>query len=1090
MAAETTGPPVTIVVPAHNCSALTVACLDSIRAHTLCDYEVVLVDDASEPECAATFASRADAHCRVIRNDSRRSYSENNNLAARATEAPYLCLLNNDTRVTPGWLRAMLRVMEQDPGIGVLGNKHLFPDSNLLHHCGIAFDARGYPVHLNPGTDPDAYAVNLQRDLQCVTFACVLIPRAVYDELGGLDEGYRNGFEDCDFCMRAGDAGYRVTYTPASTIYHHGQATPGRTDFEDANWRRFEARWGSRTERNLKTLAREDRRLSRQEAYRQRGRTRADGFHFAMDLGYGSAFTWATAELIRELTAMGESVSVAPSRSLHAAIEGEQRKLLRRLMRRAPRQTFHVKWSHYWAGCLKQPLAGDVNVEFFCTNYGYRPDARLDLWSRRVRVSSSRLLPVGRFNTRVLGEIGVPEDRCEMIPLGYAPEIDALYPQGRPPRPAGGDLHLLVVTNAHDLERYGTDILVEALDRAFGPDDPVVVHVKDYGAGSDNSALARWIEQRPQFPRVVWHREFLSKADLVRLYAGMDAMLAPFRGEGFGMKILDAMALGLPVLMPAFGGPTEFAPGGTFVPLAFREVPVGDCYDRRNAYLGEGAYWCEVEVPYFASQLRALAGNPASARAVGAAAREHVRPSYSWPAVARRFVDVLRGWQTDRDVTVSARRCHPGKAVSVVIPTRDRNEILRRALAGYAQQTLRRDRFDLVLVNDHGDSESVRQAAADAGTGLDITVIDNAGVEGPAAARNLGIEAARGDIVLITGDDIVPGERFVEAHLDMHRHHREGTTAVLGRTDWHPDLEPTPFMAHLTGLGGHQFNYRGLRDGGPALYDRFYTSNVSLKRSFLIEEATLFSTQFDAAAYEDIELAYRLHLRGMQLRYSATALGCHLHAMDPAGFLRRQVRVGRMLSLLSLVQPAYVPDEHAVFLRMLEFGRHNPELQDALLNNGESTFEGELVEALTEAFDRFLGLTATLDTPDRSDIVGHDASVLKAWIEASSGTVWDAINELALRRGMAEGWAGNEREERWAGRLALLIALPAALSMGQHAFWPHMAAARPLRIDRLPGARLLVAAVQRGRMHPRLGPWLTRLERSRWGRTLCMRLTG
>ncbi len=1085
-------PLVSIIVPAHECAAMTEACLRSIAAHTALRYEVLLIDDASGPEAAAALAAQAqaDPRLRLLRNETRRSYSENNNAAARLAAGRYLCLLNNDTLVTAGWLRALVAVAERRPDAGVIGNRHLFPDTGRLHHCGIGFDGDGHPVHLHPGSDPAAYAVGIERELQAVTFACVLIPRAVYEELGGLDEAYRNGYEDCDFCLRAREAGRPVLYTPASTIYHHGQATPGRKDHDSANCRLFLERWSGRLDRDLRRVSRRDRAVNRSETRRRRGQP-PPGVHFALDAGQGSAFTWATAELIRALDARGERVSLDPAARLHAGIEGPLRGRLKAMMRRRPGRSVHVKWSHYWVGAMRRALSGDLNVEFFCSNYRVRPGEPLDLWSRHVQQSANRLLAIGAFNRAVLQDLGIGAERVEVLPLGYAPEIDAVCPEGRPAQRERRERHLLAVTNSHDLERYGTDLLVQALGQAFGPDDPVVVHIKDYGAGADPGRLEAWVAAQPRFPRVVWHREFVSKEALVRLYADMDGFVAPFRGEGFGMKILDAMAVGLPVFMPAFGGPTEFAPAGTFVALPHDEVPVGACYDSRHAYLPAGAWWCEARVDGMAGCLRAWLADATLAEEAAARGRDFVRRQYSWSAVADRFLEILQVWQGDRLVTVAPRRRLPEKSLSVVIPTRDRGEALATTLRAYAGQSIGPRKFEIVLVNDRGDRAGVDAAVAQA-PGLDIRVVENTGPGGPAGARNVGLELCGGDIVLITGDDMVPDRGFLEAHLAMHRRHRAGGAAVLGRTLWHPELEATPFLDYLTGHGGQQFNYRGARPGGVVPFDRFYTSNVSLKRSFLVEEETLFSTRFPDAAYEDIELAYRLHGRGMVLRYAADAVGYHLHPTTPRSFVQRQRRVGRMLTVLSLVQPSYVPEEHTYLLRMLEFARCDAATRErlqALADAGGAEGE-ELLDLMVREFERGLELERGVRLERDLPLAVHDGGALADWLTQTAGPVWNSVNELALRLGMAEGWAADAEQARWARVLALRLALPCALSGGAAVFWPRVATARQDRLARVPGLGLLVGLAQRARCMPLLGACVRRAEASAAGRYLRARMVG
>ena len=255
-------PLTSIIIPVHNCRALTEACLHSLFEHTDAPYELILIDDAGDSETAEYLRGPFPCTARLLRNETRQCYAVNNNAGERVAAGKYLCLLNNDTLLTAGWLSPLVRLLEADASVGVLGNKHLFPDSGRLHHAGMAFDDEDYPWHIHPNTDPSLPAVNKVREFQCVTFACVLIPRSVYRELNGLDESYRNGFEDCDFCLRARQRGWRVLYTPESVIYHYGQSTPGRKTNDDANRRLFATSWSGRVTRDLLSLQNQDARIN------------------------------------------------------------------------------------------------------------------------------------------------------------------------------------------------------------------------------------------------------------------------------------------------------------------------------------------------------------------------------------------------------------------------------------------------------------------------------------------------------------------------------------------------------------------------------------------------------------------------------------------------------------------------------------------------------------------------------------------------------------------------------------------------------------------------------------------------------------
>src|SRR5262249_27497398 len=163
--------------------------------------------------------------------------------------------------------------------------------------------------------------------------------------------------------------------------------------------------------------------------------------------------------------------------------------------------------------------------------------------------------------------------RCALVPHGFSPEV--LTADGQDDRFRRYGTVFLAITNSNDVYRIGTDILLQAYDRAFTADDDVVLVLKDYSMSVDSSLIARWRRERRGGPRIIHLMEFLDKEALVRLYRGADYFVAPFRGEGFSAKLLDAAAVGLPILAPAYGGPVDFLKPGSYFPLQYRCVPVG-----------------------------------------------------------------------------------------------------------------------------------------------------------------------------------------------------------------------------------------------------------------------------------------------------------------------------------------------------------------------------------------------------------------------------------------------------------------------------------------------------------------------------------
>lgn len=229
---------------------------------------------------------------------------------------------------------------------------------------------------------------------------------------------------------------------------------------------------------------------------------------------------------------------------------------------------------------------------------------------------------------------------------------------------------------------------------------------------------------------------------------------------------------------------------------------------------------------------------------------------------------------------------------SVVIPTHRRPDTLFRVLEALGGQDGPPE-FEVVVVDDgSGDSTPDRLRAFRPSYPLRSLFQDNSG---PAHARNRGVAESRGDVVVFLGDDTVPEPAFLAVHARAHAEHATEPVAVLGYTTWPAERSVSPFLHHINEYG-LQFGYSLIEDPDSVPFNFFYTSNISLPRR-LIEEAGLFDTTFPHAAWEDIELAYRLSKRGMKILYRPGAVARHHHDVTFSSFRRRQERSGEAASI-------------------------------------------------------------------------------------------------------------------------------------------------------------------------------------------------
>jgi len=239
-----------------------------------------------------------------------------------------------------------------------------------------------------------------------------------------------------------------------------------------------------------------------------------------------------------------------------------------------------------------------------------------------------------------------------------------------------------------------------------------------------------------------------------------------------------------------------------------------------------------------------------------------------------------------------------GVSFSVVIPTFRRPETLFPVLDALGRQATPPE-FEVVVVDDgSGDDTPERLSAYRPAYPFRFFSQENGG---PASARNRGVREARGRIVLFLGDDTVPEPPLLAVHGKAHGEPRMHPIAVLGYTTWPRDLRVSPFL-HQINEYGLQFGYGLIRDPEQVPFNFFYTSNVSLPRELLLE-AGLFDTSFPHAAWEDIEVAYRLMQRGMRMLYRPEAVARHHHDITFASFRRRQEKAGEAAAIFYRKHP-------------------------------------------------------------------------------------------------------------------------------------------------------------------------------------------
>ena len=235
----------------------------------------------------------------------------------------------------------------------------------------------------------------------------------------------------------------------------------------------------------------------------------------------------------------------------------------------------------------------------------------------------------------------------------------------------------------------------------------------------------------------------------------------------------------------------------------------------------------------------------------------------------------------------------PIEGVSVVIPTYNRIKTLLQTLRALENQSLPSEKFEVIVVDDGSTDSTEAEVKSFMGrTSMAIGYFKQANKK-QGAARNLGIQHSQMPLLVFIGDDTIPSLHFLEEHLAYHsRKNRFGNVVVIGYTQWPEDIRVTPFMRFI-GEYGYQFGYSLIEGEGPLPFNFFYTSNISVLKTFLDELECIFEEDFTTYGWEDIELGYRLERLGMELYYNRNAVTYHYHPVGISSFCLRQHNVGR-----------------------------------------------------------------------------------------------------------------------------------------------------------------------------------------------------
>lgn len=599
--------PVSLIILTWNGLEVTRACVSSVLERTSHpDFEVIVVDNGSTDGTLEYL--RGVAGIRLLENGENLGFVKGNNAGIRATGGDVV-LLNNDTEVIQeDWLERIQDTAYSSEDIGVVGCRLVNAEGRLVH-AGTYIPVPSFWGQEFPGDERDVGQYETDAEVEGVIFACAYVKREVIEAVGALDEDYFSYYEDTDYCMKARKAGYRTFRCGSATVMHLENASTdlNRMDFS-GTFRRsrevFLSKWKD------EVAGRYDRKLTWRSFISQ-------------DQGEGQAperlfYSRPSRKILWELDRAGVDVNLG-------FLEGAERAELadfrindmknRGSDRRRPQVLFGPP------GCAA--LAdGNRNVGYVFTPYDrFEPG-----WVKELE-RLDEVWVTSEFQREAALESGL-RGEAVVVPLGvdpdyFHPDVESHTLQGR----------FVFLAPLEWGPCTASETLLRAFTDEFGPGEDVVLvaRVTSPGPGAEVEEAVEAMSLPPARARVVFVMDHdIPDYQAGCLYRSADCLVLAGRRAEQGTAALEALACGVPVVAPRWGGLAELADGRAVLGVECRLVEARD-----------GMRWADPGYEQMRAALRRMVDNADEAGRQASLAGERVRAERSWEKVVSRMLERL-----------------------------------------------------------------------------------------------------------------------------------------------------------------------------------------------------------------------------------------------------------------------------------------------------------------------------------------------------------------------------------------------------------------------------------------------------------------
>jgi glycosyltransferase involved in cell wall biosynthesis len=371
----------------------------------------------------------------------------------------------------------------------------------------------------------------------------------------------------------------------------------------------------------------------------------------------------------------------------------------------------HVR--HEWPPSFTPPRAG-AWVIIQPLEFGGLPEE----WIRPMRDVVDEIWVPSTWVRENYLKSGVPAEKVVVIPNGV--DTGRFKPEGRGfPLATRKRFKFLFLGGL--TARKGLDLLLEAYRSAFSVDDDVCLVLKAaamdtvYKHLKQEDILAPF-RSDPAAPEVVLLEDSLDDDQVAALYRSVDALVHPYRGEGFALPVAEAMASGLPVLVTDKGACVDYCDISTSILLPAREVSIDYPWLPPGSV---GYWWAEPDPVRLREAMQEIWRDPDRGKEIGARARERIVAGYTWEAVANRYAERIKVLASRRPVRfapgfIDSSVFNPDVPPVEIEEARGFNFLLRpnwgvdawkQALAAYLSAFSARDDVALVVRGEESDGD-------------------------------------------------------------------------------------------------------------------------------------------------------------------------------------------------------------------------------------------------------------------------------------------------------------------------------------------------------------------------------------------------